>query len=60
MTSDMSGSDEILSPLAGLKWYLDPYPTLAPRKEKAWGFRHGGCSTDGAKIVPALRASDRK
>jgi hypothetical protein len=53
MTSDMSGSDEILSPLAGLKWYLDPYPTLAPRKEKAWG-------SDGARDLPALRACDSK
>jgi len=37
----------------GLKSLSDPYPTLAPHKEKAWG-------SDGARIVAALRASDWK
>jgi hypothetical protein len=49
MTSDIFGNDEILSPLAGLKSFSNLHPTLAPHKEKAWG-------SDGAKIVPALRA----
>lgn len=53
MTSDTFGSKEILSPLAGLKSYLDPYPALAPQKEKTRG-------SDGARIVLALRAFEWK
>jgi hypothetical protein len=52
MTSDTFGSDEILSPLAGLGSFSNPHPTLTPHKEKAWG-------SDGAKIVTACAGINR-
>jgi REP element-mobilizing transposase RayT len=52
MTSDTFGNEEILSPLPGLGLSSDPYPALAPQREKTRG-------SDGARIVPALRASER-
>jgi hypothetical protein len=52
MTSDIFGSDEILSPLPGLKSFPDPHPALAPQKKRG--------ALDGARIVPALRASAPK
>jgi hypothetical protein len=49
MTSDIFGSEEILSPLPGLGLFSRRYPALVPQNTR---------DSDGARIVTALRASE--